>query len=64
MRLASRIGNSLGLTAGRIEVHFSGKWGTICSTGFDLSDAMAFCDVFTGSRTVLAFGQVGSEQIQ
>ena len=51
------------LTAGRLEVFFSGKWGSICSDGFSMSDAKVFCVALTGSSnaTVLRYGSVGSD---
>ena len=55
---------SSNLTAGRLEVFFSGKWGSVCSNGFTLTDARVFCDVTTGSTTVLRYGSVGSEGLE
>ena len=49
------------LTAGRLEVFFSGKWGSICTDGFSMSDAKVFCVALTGSSTVLRYGSVGSD---
>ena len=28
---------------GRVEVHCNGQWGTICSAGFDSTDARTVC---------------------
>lgn len=50
--------------AGRLEVYFSGKWGSVCSDGFTLSNAKDFCDVATGSRNVRRFGAVQSSGLE
>ena len=55
---------SVHLTAGRVEVFYVGRWGTICNDGFSSSDAAALCHILTGSRTVLAYGTVGSSRLQ
>ena len=52
------------LTAGRLEVFFSGKWGAVCSDGFTSTDASVFCSVTTGSTTVLRYGPVGSDGLE
>ena len=51
---------SVNLTAGRIDVFYVGRWGTICDDGFSPSDAAALCHILTGSSTVLKYGIVGS----
>ena len=57
-----RTSNSL--TAGRVDIFFAGRWGTICSDGFTLQDAMGLCHILTGSSGVLAYGAVGSNNLQ
>lgn len=47
------------LTAGRVEVFNSGEWGTICSDGFDYTDARVLCEILTGSSSILDRGRVG-----
>ena len=55
---------SSSLTAGRVEILNNGIWGTICSDGFTLSDAQGLCFIMTGSTSVLAYGAVGSENLE
>lgn len=52
------------LTAGRVEIFFAGYWGTICSSGFTLSDAQGLCHILTGSSSVLAYGTVGDDNLE
>ena len=52
------------LTAGRVNIFFAGRWGTICSDGFSATDAQGLCHILTGSSSVLAFGAVGSDNIE
>ena len=60
VRLVTTNGStSLNLTAGRVDVFYVGRWGTICDDGFSSSDAAALCHILTGSSTVLAYGTVG-----
>ena len=54
---------SANLTAGRVDVFYAGRWGTICDDGFSSSDAAALCYILTGSSTVLAYGRVGSSSL-
>ena len=61
---ASNKGSSVHLTAGRVDIFFAGHWGTICSKGVTLSDAQGLCHILTGSSTVLAYGSVGSENLE
>ena len=55
---------SSNLTAGRLEVFFSGKWGSICSDGFTSTDAKFYCNSMTGSTTVLRYGPIGSDGLK
>ncbi|CAH1803155.1 unnamed protein product, partial [Owenia fusiformis] len=32
-----------GVTSGRLEVFYSGRWGTVCDDGFDMNDAKIAC---------------------
>ena len=57
-----RISNSL--TAGRVDIFFAGRWGSICSDNFQLSDAMGLCHILTSSSDVLAFGTTGSDNLE
>lgn len=40
---------STSLTAGRLETFHDGRWGTVCSDGFDSVDAAVLCGALTGS---------------
>ena len=51
------------LTAGRVEIFFAGRWGSICSDGFTRQDAMGLCHILTRSAGVLAYGAVGSNNL-
>ena len=55
--------SSYGLTAGRVNIFYAGRWGTICSDGFGFSDALGLCHIMTGSSSVLAYGPVGSDNL-
>ena len=55
---------SSSLTAGRVEIFFAGRWGTICSQSFTLQDAMGLCHILTGSADVLSYGAVGSDNLE
>ena len=48
------------VTAGRLEVFYSGKRGSVCSEGFTQSDAEVFCYAVTGSTTTLRYGSVSN----
>ena len=52
------------LTAGRVDIFYVGRWGTICNDGFSSSDAAALCHILTGSSAVLAYGPVGNSGLQ
>ena len=52
------------LTAGRVEIFFAGRWGTICSYNFTISDATALCRFMTGSTSVVAYSAVGQDNLQ
>lgn len=65
VRFVSKRGKVSGhLTAGRVEIFYVGRWGTICSSGFTLSDAQGLCHILTGSDLVLAYGTVGSDNLE
>ena len=56
--------SSVSLTAGQVEILFAGRWGTIYSDKFKLSDAMGLCHILTHSSDVLAYGVVGSTNLE
>ena len=65
MRFVSKNGGlSDSLTAGRVEIFFAGRWGTICSDNFTQSDAMGLCHILTGSNNVLAYDAAGQASLQ
>ena len=65
LRFVSKRGKVSGyLTAGRVEIFYAGQWGTICSNGFTSSDAQGICHILTGSELVLAYGTVGSDNLE
>lgn len=55
---------SSSLTAGRVDIFFAGRWGTICSDGFTLLDAKGLCHILTNSTSVLAYGSVGDDNLE
>ena len=52
---------SRSLTAGRVETFYDGLWGTVCSDGFDSTDASVLCQILTGSSRYLKYGTVESD---
>ena len=65
MRLVSKNeASSVSLTTGRVEIYFGGRWGTICSDNFQPSDAMGLCHILTRSSDVLAYGTIGSTNLE
>ena len=60
IRLVSSSGStSSSLTAGRLEVYFSGQWRTVCNYRFDANDAGAACRQL-GHSTYLRYGSVST----
>ena len=59
LRLVNNSGNSDGVSGGRLEVFFNGKWGTVCDDLFDINDADVACRQLGFSRA-LRFDNVGS----
>ena len=54
---------SRSLTAGRLEIFYDGRWGTVCSDGFDSNDASVLCKIPTGSLRYLRYGTVESDDL-
>ncbi len=57
-----RLVGSSGLTggsSGRLEVYYSGQWGTVCDDRFDSSDAVVACHQLLGFSTYSQYGRVG-----
>ena len=53
MRLVNRAGHSsIHIQEGRVEIYYEGKWGTVCSRGWDDKDANVICEQ-------LRFGRYG-----
>ena len=60
IRLVSSSGStSSSLTAGRLEVYYSGQWGTVCNYFFGVSDARAACREL-GYTSYLQYGSVST----
>ena len=43
VRLVSDSGRTASLSAGRLEIFLKGKWGTVCTYFFNISDANVAC---------------------
>ena len=62
LRLVNRNGqtsSSFTITAGRLEVYYSGQWGTVCDDNFDQTEADIACRQL-GFSGALYYTNVGS----
>ena len=61
LRLVNRNGQtSSSLTAGRLEVYYSGQWGTVCDDNFFQTEADVACRQLGFSEGALDHTNVGS----
>jgi hypothetical protein len=61
LRLVARNGQtSPSLTAGRLEVYYSGQWGTVCDNEFGVSEARIACNQLEFSEGYLYYTNFGS----
>ena len=60
LRLVARNGQtSSSLTAGRLEVYYSGEWGTVCDDQFGVAEANVACRQLGFSDGYLYYSSVG-----
>ena len=61
LRLVARNGQtSPSLTAGRLEVYYSGQWGTVCDNQFGVFEASTACGQLGFQDGYLHYTNVGS----
>ena len=61
LRLVARDGRtSPSLTAGRLEVYYSGQWGTVCDDNFQATEARIACNQLGFSEGYLDYDTVGT----
>lgn len=67
VRLVPKTSSSIeSYIAGRVEVFYSGRWGTVCSSDINSATADALCVEATGgeSSVALVYGTAGSSRLR
>ena len=49
-------------TSGRLQIYLDGRWGNICDTGFEMTEATVACQQLTYDRA-LSFGSSQNDQL-
>ena len=60
--MTKRERTSSSLTAGRLEIHYNGQWGTVCDDNFGATEARVAC-IQLGFSSSLDYGTVESSAL-